>query len=158
MGVPTQFSPKNKCVSNDSEWLKKDFKHNFKKYHFNQQDPPRCKICFIFVSLNADKKNIFFYLYGFVRAWLLKVFWLCEELRVSLCLYVCLSVCPAQVCLKHWIFIFFLIGMSQICLRSVSGQSQVSLRSVAGQSQSAYWGPVQVVPMVTMTDLRLIWD
>ena len=31
MGVPTQFSPKNKCVSNDSEWLKMDFKHNFKK-------------------------------------------------------------------------------------------------------------------------------
>ena len=44
MGVPTQFSPKNKCVSNDLEWLKMDFKHNFKKddilnFFFNEGFP-----------------------------------------------------------------------------------------------------------------------
>ena len=33
-------------------------------------------------------------------------FWLRQELLVSLCLCVCLSICPAKTCLKLSIFIF----------------------------------------------------
>ena len=55
------------------------------------------------------------------------LFWLRQEPSKSLCV----SVRPAQVCLKHWIFIF----LSWVCLRTVSGQCQVSVRSVSGQSQ-----------------------
>ena len=50
-----------------------------------------------------------------------------HSVRVS----VCLSVCPAQALNLHLSF----IGLSRICLRSVSGKSWVSLRSVSGQSQ-----------------------
>ena len=38
MGYPP-FSPKNKCVSNDLEWLEMHFKHNFKKVKFWSDSP-----------------------------------------------------------------------------------------------------------------------
>ena len=61
MGLPTQFSPKNKCVSNDSEWLKMDFKHNFKKDDiFNIFDPPLKMTNVIFFFFNEGfPKNTF---------------------------------------------------------------------------------------------------
>ena len=59
-------------------------------------------------------------------------FWLRQELRESVCLCVCLSGTNLSKALNLHLS---LIGLSQICPRSVSGQCQVSVRSVAGQSQ-----------------------
>ena len=81
-------------------------------------------------------------------------FWLCKEPKESLCLCVCVSVCPsvrlAQSCLKVSIFILEQSG-------SVSGQSQVSLRSVSGQSQVIILSSVSGQSQVSPRSLAL-WD
>ena len=61
MGVPTQFSPKNKCVSNDLEWLKMDFKHNFKKddiFNFFYPPPKMTNVIFFFL-MKASLRGMF---------------------------------------------------------------------------------------------------
>ena len=59
--------------------------------------------------------------------WNFFTFWLRQELRESLCVSVCLSSISLSEALN---LNLSFIGLSQICLMSVSGQFQVSLRSL----------------------------